>query len=53
MEGEESVTKEKLISILENVLQTDLDLSFLITLKKPELETLVACVRTKVDETLK
>jgi hypothetical protein len=53
MEGEKKVNKEKLISILQNVLKTDLDLSFLSALKKPELETLVACIRTRVDEPLK
>jgi len=53
MEGDGNVSKEKLITILQNVLKTDLDLSFLSALKKPELETLVACVRTRVDEPLK
>lgn len=53
MKGEENVSKEKLISILQNVLKTDLDLSFLGALKKNELETLVACIRTRVDEPLK
>ncbi len=49
MKGEQSVSKEKLIEILQSVLQTDIDLSFLTALKKPEIETLVACVRNRVD----
>jgi len=49
MDGSKHVTKEKLVLILQNVLETDIDLGFLLTLKKPELETLVACVRNRVD----
>ncbi len=49
MKGEKNVSKEKLIDILQTVLQTDIDLSFLLTLKKTEIETLVACVRNRVD----
>ena len=49
MEGSTSVSKEKLIQILQNVLETDIDLGFLLTLKKTELETLVACIRNRVD----
>jgi hypothetical protein len=49
MKGEKNVSKEKLIAILQTVLQTDIDLSFLLALKKTEIETLVACVRNRVD----
>ena len=49
MKDEKHVSKEKLIDILQTVLQTDIDLSFLLTLKKSEIETLVACVRNRVD----
>ena len=49
MNGETQVTRESLIRILQNVLNTDIDLSFLEILKKADLETLVACVRNRVD----
>jgi len=44
------MTKEKLIEILRAILNTDVDLSFLLQLKKSELETLVACIRDKVEQ---
>lgn len=50
MNGEKHVTQENLIRILQNVLKTDIDLSFLKTLKRADLETLVACIRNRVDE---
>ncbi len=43
------MTKEKMIEILQRVLNTDSDLSFLQQLKKEDLETLVACVRNQVE----
>jgi hypothetical protein len=43
------MTKEKLIEIIKGILDTDVDLSFLRQLKETELETLVACVRERVD----
>ena len=49
MNGETQVTRESLIRILQNVLNTDIDLSFLEILEKADLETLVACVRNRVD----
>ncbi|MCF8063347.1 MAG: hypothetical protein K9M82_12575 [Deltaproteobacteria bacterium] len=49
MKGEKNGSKEKLIDILQNVLQTDIDLGFLAALKKTEIETLVACVRNRVE----
>ena len=39
------MTKEKLIEIMQGILKTDVDLSFLLQLKERDLETLVACVR--------
>lgn len=53
MNGEKRVTQESLIRILQNVLNTDIDLGFLKDLKKADLETLVACVRNRVDASLK
>ena len=43
------MTKEKLIEIIKKILNTDADLSFLMQLKVKELETLVACIRERVD----
>ena len=45
------MTKEKLIDIMQGILETDVDLSFLLQLKESELETLVACIRERVDQT--
>ena len=44
-----AMTKDKLIKILRGILKTDNDLSLLLKLKKGELETLVACVRDRVE----
>ena len=43
------MTKEKLIEILQGILNTDIDLNFLQGLKEHEIETLVACIRERVD----
>lgn len=43
------MTKKKLVEILYRLLKTENDLSFLLQLKKPELETLVACIRNQVE----
>ncbi len=44
------MTKEKLIEIIQRLLKTEIDLSFLLKLKKSELETMVACVRDRVEQ---
>lgn len=44
------MTKEKLIEIINGILKAEVDLSFLLQLKKEELETLVACIRERVDQ---
>ena len=44
------MTKEKLIDIMQGILETDVDLSFLLQLKERELETLVACIRERIDQ---
>lgn len=41
--------KDELIRILQKVLETDATLDFLRKLEEKEIETLVACVRDKVD----
>lgn len=42
--------KEKLIEILRSILKVDIDLSFLMHLEKSDIETLVACVRQRIDD---
>ncbi len=44
------MTKEQLINIIVGLLDTDLDLNFLLQLRKDDLETLVACIRDRVDK---
>ena len=44
------MTKEKLIEIMQGILKTDVELSFLLQLKERELETLIACIRERVDQ---
>ena len=43
------MTKHKLINIIKRLLHTDEDISFLLELTEPELETLVALIRDRVD----
>lgn len=43
------MTKEKLVEKIEELLKTDIKLKFLMGLKKEEIETLVACIRDRVD----
>ena len=43
------MTKEKLIEIIQRLLKTDADMNFLLQLKKTEIETLLACIRSEVD----
>jgi hypothetical protein len=45
------MTKEKLIEIIQGILKTDADLDFLLQLRKTDLETLVACIRDRVERT--
>lgn len=45
-----SMTKEKLIEMIQRLLKTDIDLNFLLQLKKTELETLLACIRHEVGQ---
>jgi len=42
--------KEHLINILLGILKTDVDLSFLKRLEENEIETLIACIRERVDQ---
>jgi len=43
------MTKEELIKKIESLLKSDIDLDFLLTLKRKEIETLVACIRDRLD----
>ena len=42
--------KEKLIEKIKEMLQTDADLNYLSVLKQEELETLIACIRYRIDQ---
>jgi hypothetical protein len=44
------MTKEALIETIQRILSTDVDLTFLLQLKRQELETLLACIRAGVDK---
>ena len=44
------MAKEKLIEILQKILETDTDFDFLLQLSEEDLQTLVACVRSRVDQ---
>jgi hypothetical protein len=39
------MTKEELIETIQRILSTDVELTFLLQLKRQELETLLACIR--------
>jgi len=43
------MTKEELVGKIAELLKTDNDLSFLLQLKGKEIETLIACIRDRVD----
>jgi len=47
--GHLAMTKEELIVKIKEILKTDSDLSFLLQLKKSDVETLIACIRGRVD----
>jgi hypothetical protein len=47
---EASMTKEKLVEKIRELLKTDNDLNFLLELKKEDLESLVASIRERVDK---
>ncbi len=42
------MTKEELIETIQRILSTDVDLGFLLQLKKQEIETLLACIRAGI-----
>ena len=44
------MTNDELVKKIEELLQTEADLDFLLILKKKDLEKLVACIRRRVDQ---
>ncbi len=44
------MTKDKLVEKIKEQLKSDIDLDFLLELKKEELERLVACIRDRVGQ---
>ena len=44
------MTKRELIKKIKKLLRTDIDLKFLSNLNKKEIETLVACIRDRLDD---
>jgi hypothetical protein len=44
------MAKEKLIEIITKLLNTDSNLDFLSQLKTSDIETLIACIRGRVDQ---
>jgi len=45
-----AMNKKELLDILKKVLETDTELDFLLQLNDKDLATLVACVRSRVDQ---
>ena len=43
------MTKEKLIETIKRILNTDTDLNFLVQLYEKDLETMIACIRDRVE----
>ena len=41
--------KEELVQKMVELLKTDIDLRFLLNLRKEEIEKLVACIRDRID----
>jgi hypothetical protein len=39
------MTKEKLVETIQRILNTDIEMKFLLQLKEQELKTLLACIR--------
>jgi hypothetical protein len=48
--SEEILTKDRLIEIIRGLLQTNVDLAFLLKMDQSELETLAASIRDRVDK---
>lgn len=44
-----NLSKHELITIIQTLLKTDADLAFLLNLEQDALQTLVACVRDRLE----
>ena len=44
-----TMTKDELVKKINELLKPDIELNFLLNLKKEEIERLVACIRDRVD----
>lgn len=44
------MTKEDLVDLLRKILNTEADLNFLSDLEQRELETLIACIRDRIEQ---
>lgn len=44
------MTKEDLVDLLRKILNTEADLDFLSDLEQRELETLIACIRDRIEQ---
>ena len=44
------MTKEELVDLLRKMLETDADLDSLSDLRQKELETLIACIRHRIEQ---
>jgi hypothetical protein len=42
--------REKLVALLKKILKTDADLAFLSNLESKDLETLIACIRDRIEQ---
>jgi len=44
------MTKEDLVDLLKKILNTETELDFLFALEQRELETLIACIRNRIEQ---
>ena len=44
------MTKEDLVDLLKKILKTDASLDFLSKLEPEEIETLIACIRDRIEQ---
>jgi hypothetical protein len=44
------MTKEELVDLVRKILNTKADLDFLSNLEEKELETLIACIRDRIEQ---
>lgn len=49
--AQNALNKDELLEIIKGLLGTDVKLDFLLQLSEGELETLVVCVRERLDQT--